>query len=91
MTKQALILSFHLTAPEKNLAYMEKGIKALGTWVMLAPNTYVVQSDASPAAVRDKLSFVLEPSDKLYVGTVSAPAAWWGFSEVGTKALRNML
>lgn len=56
-------------------------IKEEGVWACLGGSTYLVESDLSPVALRDKYKQALDSDDKLFVGVVTAPAAWIGYSK----------
>ena len=56
-------------------------IKEEGVWACLGGSTYLVESDLSPVTLRDKYKQALDSDDKLFVGVVTAPAAWIGYSK----------
>ena len=41
--------------------------------------------------LRDKFKQALDSNDKLFVGAISAPAAWYGLSDEVSKWLNNNL
>lgn len=66
-------------------------IKSGGVWARLGGSSYLVDSDESPVELRDKYRSVLENKDLLYVGEVTAPAAWIGYSNDVTEWIKNKL
>ena len=55
-------------------------IKEEGVWACLGGSSYLVESELTPVALRDKYKQAINHDDKLFVGVVSAPAAWVGYS-----------
>lgn len=60
-------------------------IKEEGIWARLGDSSYLVQSDFTSVQLRDKYKQALEPNDILYVGRVTVPAAWSGYSDEVSK------
>lgn len=56
-------------------------IKEEGVWACLGGSSYLVESELKAVELRDKFKQVLDGNDKLFVGVVSAPAAWIGYSK----------
>ena len=66
-------------------------IKEEGTWAFLGGSSYLVESDSTARQLRDKYSQALDEGDRLFVGTVTAPAAWHGYSkEVADWIVRKL-
>lgn len=55
-------------------------IKEDRSWACLGGSSYLIESESSARELRDKYKKVLDDNDMLYVGAVSAPAAWHGYS-----------
>lgn len=51
-------------------------IRRYTRFAFLTNDSCIVWTDDTPAVVRDKLKNGLGPGDKIFVGIVSAPAAW---------------
>jgi hypothetical protein len=66
-------------------------IKQGNDWARLGGSSYLVDSSLSPSDLRDKYMNVLDKNDKLYVGIVDAPAAWYGYSKDVTKWIKDKL
>ena len=47
----------------------------------MGESAYLVDSDKTAIELRDDYRTVLDANDKLYVGQVIAPAAWYGMPE----------
>lgn len=66
-------------------------IKEDGSWACLGTSSYLIESECSARELRDKFKKVLDDNDMLYVGAVSAPAAWHGYSsEVSQWILKKL-
>lgn len=52
-----------------------------GIWARLGDAAFLIQSYLTPVELRDKFKCVLDANDMLYVGEVTAPAAWYGYSK----------
>lgn len=66
-------------------------IKEEKIWARLGGSSYLIESDKSARELRDLYTSVLDRNDKIFVGKVSAPAAWYGYSEEVSKWIRNKL
>lgn len=66
-------------------------IKEEGIWAFLGGSSYLVESALSPVELRDKYIKVLDNDDKLFVGLVSAPAAWMGYAQEVTDWIKAKL
>ena len=66
-------------------------IKEDGVWACLGESSYLVESDLSAVELRDKFKQALDGNDLLFVGKVTAPAAWRGYSEDVTNWIKNKL
>ena len=56
-------------------------IKEEGIWACLGDSSYLIESEQTAVQLRDKFKRALDYDDVLYVGKVSAPAAWYGYSQ----------
>lgn len=56
-------------------------IKEDGIWARLGGSSYLIQSHSTAVELRDKYKLALDKNDMLYVGEVTAPAAWFGYSK----------
>ncbi|MBI3563700.1 MAG: hypothetical protein HY079_00730 [Elusimicrobia bacterium] len=89
MNKRLFLISFHLSAPEKNAKYFAKGIKSYKVWARVGHSAFLVFTADDPNAIRDKMSIALEPEDKLFVAAVESPSAWTGFPDSTTNWLQK--
>lgn len=85
---KAYIISYDLTNPGKNYEDLLKKIKSYH-WARLGGSAYVVVSENTAVEIRDNLKLVLDSTDKLFVGTLVAQAAWSGMPEEVSKWLIN--
>ena len=77
------IVTYDLCKEESSLGYQRliELIKGEVDWACLGGSSYLIESYETAVQLRDKYVAVLDKDDKLYVGEVSAPAAWFGYSE----------
>lgn len=66
-------------------------IKEEGSWACLGGSSYLIQSSLSASALRDRFRKILRNGDILYVGAVSAPAAWYGYSKEVSEWIKAKL
>lgn len=66
-------------------------IKEEGVWACLGGSSYLVESEHTAVELRNKFKDVLDNNDKLYVGVVSAPAAWVGYSKQVSDWIKEKL
>lgn len=66
-------------------------IKEDGVWACLGGSSYLIESDQTAVELRDKFKRVLDGDDMLYVGRVTAPAAWTGYSKEVTEWIKEKL
>jgi hypothetical protein len=66
-------------------------IKEEGVWACLGGSSYLIVSDHTAVELRDKFKEALDSNDMLYVGCVSAPAAWTGYSKEVTEWIKEKL
>lgn len=79
--KQVLIVFFNLADPPTNRAALVRKIKSYGLPARLGDSAYLISTNESPVAVRDKINTVLRRDDRLYVGVAPAPSAWTGMPD----------
>ena len=85
------IISYDLSSPGQAYESLLEKIKAYPSWARLGGSAYVIETDQTHIEVRDNLQIVLDSNDKLFVGAVSAPAAWYGLGDDVSKWLIDRL
>lgn len=85
------IVSYDLSEPGQNYENVLKAIKKHSGWARLGGSAYVVLSDNSTVEVRNAIATALDSNDKLFVGTINAPAAWIGLTDDVSDWLKNNL
>jgi hypothetical protein len=85
------IVSYDLSNPGRNYEQLLARIKSYISWARLGGSAYVIVADQSAFEVRDNLMAVLDGNDKLFVGTIKAPAGWCGLGDEVSQWLRNYL
>ena len=85
------VITYDLSTPGRNYDDLYKRIKAYGVWAHVVESTWMVVTTATATSIRDHLKKALDSNDKLFVGVVSAPAAWTGLDDDMTAWLKNHL
>lgn len=77
------IVTYDLRKEESSINYQRliDLIKEDGIWARLGGSSYLIQSCSTAVELRDKFKCALDHNDMLYVGEVTAPAAWYGYSK----------
>ena len=76
------IISYDLKGPTQRYDELVNAIKAYHEWACLGRSVYLIESNDTHVAIRDNLSKYIDGNDKLFVGHISAPAAWKGYSDI---------
>lgn len=86
------MIGYDLNREGQNYPELIEAIKALANgWWHHLDSTWIVNTNLTAAAVRDKLAAHIDANDELLVAKVSAPAAWRGFNSTGSGWLSNNL
>lgn len=85
------IISYDLKNPGQNYQNLVKEIHSYSAWARLGGSTYVITTNDNVVTVRNNLLKVLDDNDKLFVGVINAPAAWFGLGEDVSDWLKNKL
>ncbi len=77
--------------PTKNESYDDliNAIKKLGSWWHHLDSTWVVVSDLTAVEIRDRIWKHMYKDDQLLVVKSGGVAAWNGFSDSGSKWLKD--
>lgn len=87
--KKTYIISYDLSEPGQNYEKLLKKIKAYSAWARLGGSAYVILTEEDHVSIRNNLIKALDNNDKIFVGTLSAPAAWYGLGEEVSSWLRD--
>ena len=85
------IVSYDLVEPDQRYEDLINLIKQDKIWARLGGSAYLVESNLTAVELRDRYKEVLDGNDKLYVGMVSAPAAWYGLSDQVSEWIKQYL
>lgn len=85
------IISYDLVEPGWRYEDLINRIKQEKVWARLGGSAYLVESGLSAVELRDCFKEVLDGNDKLYVGVVTAPAAWYGLSDQVSAWIKDNL
>jgi hypothetical protein len=75
MNQLIIIFEFVEETPEKINSFRDR-IRGFGMYAFVSQRACLVWTEQTAANVRDNLKAHLSTTDKLYVGTTSAPSAW---------------
>ncbi|MBO7415996.1 MAG: hypothetical protein J6U22_05415 [Bacteroidaceae bacterium] len=76
--KMVYIVSYDLSEPGQKYETLIGKIKESLAWARLGQSAYLVESEQSAVELRNYYRNELDNNDKIYVGKVCAPAAWFG-------------
>lgn len=85
------MVGYDLNKPAQDYDGLIGAIKEYGTWWHHLDSTWIIETNETASAVRDKLGKYLDSNDELLVAAIGAPAAWKGFNEKGSKWLLDHL
>ncbi len=89
--ENTFIITYDLSSPGRNYEELLKQIKKYPHWAKLCESSYLITSIKNAVEVRDHLKKYIDENDKIYVGAVVAPAAWYGMSDsVSNWILKNV-
>ena len=83
-------ITYDLTQPGRNYNDLYARIRSY-PWAHISESSWAIVSQQTAEAVRDHLKQAIDNNDKLFVGTISAPAYWWGMDQqVSTWLQQNL-
>lgn len=85
------MIGYDLNREGQDYEPLIEAIKALGTWWHHLDSTWIVETAATAVQIRDHLRPLIDDNDELLVARISAPAAWAGFNDRGSKWLKEHL
>ena len=85
------IISYDLCKPTQRYEELIEAIKHYPRWACLGGSAYLIETEQSHVEVRDNLGHYIDGNDKLFVGRVSAPAAWNGMANEVSEWIKNRL
>lgn len=85
------IVCYDLKPPTQRYASLVERVKSYSGWAYVCESTYLIRTDDTAAQVRDALGIDVDGNDKLFVGTISAPAAWKGLPQEVSEWIKNNL
>lgn len=84
-------ISCELHKPLQYYNNLFKKIRQNSNWACLGEHTYLIETNDTHIVVRDKLAECIDNVDQLFVGKVSAPAAWYGYTKEVTDWIKSKL
>ena len=88
---KAYIITYDLSEPGQQYEELLKRIKAYPQWARLGGSAYIIITPDNHVQVRDNLKVNFDNNDKLFVGTIKAPAAWYNLGDEVSQWLNNNL
>jgi hypothetical protein len=85
------LIGYDLDKPEQDYSELINAIKEFDGWWHHLDSTWIIKTDDTAVQIRDYLKQHIGPSDKLLVAQLSGVAAWAGFSDEGSKWLKENL
>lgn len=84
-------INYDLNKPGQNYDSLIEAIKQFATWWHHLDSCWLVVTNLSAADIRDRLKPHLDRNDELLVAKLSGEAAWAGFTDRGSKWLKDNL
>ena len=85
------IVDFELRKPTQRYKELVEKIKQYPSYASLGEYAYLVETNASAIEIRNNLKEYIDGNDMLFVGKISAPAAWKGCSDGVTQWINSKL
>lgn len=89
--KRTYIVTYELLRPGQNYEELISRIKSYETWAKLGGSEYIIVTTKSATQIRDYLINAIDSNDRIFVGILSAPAAWSGMSDEVSRWIINNL
>lgn len=83
------IVSYDLKPPTQRYVELRNKIKEYPSWAVLGESVFLIETNLTAAEVRDELGEFIDGNDRIFVGKISAPAAWKGYSEEITNWIKT--
>ena len=85
------IITYDLSAPGRNYNDLYARIKSYGSFALITESTWAINTWQTADSVCTYLRGAMDGNDKLFVGTLSSPAYWYGLDPQITKWLQDNL
>ena len=85
------IITYDLSTPGRNYSALYDLIRAYGGYAHITESSWAVVTNSTAEEVRNTLQAAIDSNDKLFVGTLRAPAAWTGLDDERTNWLQSNL
>lgn len=85
------MICYDLNRPGKNYPELFESIKSFGAWWHHLDSTWIVVSSKTSEQIRDQLAQHIDKNDELLIVKLVGEAAWTGFSDEGSKWLKDNL
>lgn len=88
---KAYIVSYDLSNPGQRYEDLLQRIKAYPKWARLGGSAYIIVTSQDPVQIRDNLKINFDFNDKLFIGSISPPAAWYNLGDEVSQWLNSNL
>lgn len=88
---KTLMVGYDLNKSGQNYDNLIKALKSYGTHWHHLDSTWLIRTSKTCTEVREELKSLVDRNDELLVAELSGTAAWYGFSERGSKWLKAHL
>lgn len=75
------IVTYDLRQPGRNYDDLYARIKSYPKWARLTESSWGIVSSETSSDIRDHLAEAVDENDKLLVGVLGRPSAWYGLSK----------
>jgi hypothetical protein len=87
-----ILISYDLNTPGQDYPNLIERLKSYGTWWHHLDSLWIIKTSESASMVHDVIRTYLDTNDELLVVNITGdPAAWSGFSDDGSKWLKDNL
>lgn len=88
---KSLLITYDLSAPGRDYKGLIKKIKSYNGYARITESSYIITTKKEPEKVRDELLALIDENDKIYVGVITTPAAWFGLPDSVANWLQKYL
>lgn len=85
------IITYDLREPGQRYDELISRIKSYNVWAKIGYSCFLIETNATAVQVRDSLRPAIDVNDRLFVGVVNAPAAWFGLPENVSQWIKEKL
>jgi hypothetical protein len=84
-----LLITYDLRQPGRNYQGLHQAIKTTGNWIKVLESVWLVSTQLTTSAVRDRLRQHMDSNDGLFVAQQGPQAAWVNTSANTSDAIKR--